>query len=204
MPSSPPAEAVALGVLVERALAGDGGAWTQLVERLQRVVWKTVNMMSAEPDVRDDAFAATWLRLTERLGTIREPEKLPGWLATTAANEVRQIRRQRRRMTVGFTSDEFERASIVPSKTAGQSESLGAIDPGDRVVAVDEHRRVRSAFRLLDSGCQEVLSVLVMTGEPVAYDVASARLHRPVGSLGPTRRRCLDKMRTLMKDAEHE
>jgi hypothetical protein len=49
-----------------------------------------------------------------------------------------------------------------------------------------------------------VLSVLVMTGEPIAYDVASGQLGRPVGSLGPTRRRCLDKMRDLLQEAEHE
>ncbi len=137
------------------------------VGRLQLVVWKTVNMMSVEPDVRDDAFAATWLRLAERLDTIREPDKLPGWSATTAANEVRQIRRQRRRLTVGLTSTTFDRVGRHESLTIGSSESTGALDPTDRVVSSDERRRVRLAFRLLDPGCQEVLSVLVMTGEPV-------------------------------------
>jgi DNA-directed RNA polymerase specialized sigma24 family protein len=61
------------------------------VGRLERVVWKSVNMMTYDHEVRDDAFAATWLRLAERLESIREPEKLSGWLATTACNEVRQI-----------------------------------------------------------------------------------------------------------------
>jgi RNA polymerase sigma factor (sigma-70 family) len=190
--------------LVERALSGDRSAWTQLVGRLQLVVWKTVNMMSAEPDVRDDAFAATWLRLAERLDTIREPEKLPGWLATTAANEVRQIRRQRRRLTVGLTSTAFDKAGRNESLTIGSSESKGALDPSDRAVRNDEHRRVRVAFRRLDPTCQEVLSVLVMTDEPVSYDLASEQLRRPVGSLGPTRRRCLDKIRDLLQEAERE
>ncbi|HUF99834.1 MAG TPA: sigma-70 family RNA polymerase sigma factor [Ilumatobacter sp.] len=197
-------ETDAFGPLVERALAGDRDAWIRLVDRLQRVVWKTVNMMSQEPDVRDDAFAATWLRLAERLGTIREPEKLPGWLATTAANEVRQIRRHRNRLSVGLTSDALDRAGQRESAAVGAADSVGHVDPSERAVALDEHRRVRSAFRSLDADCQEVLSVLVMTAEPVAYDVASAKLQRPVGSLGPTRRRCLDKMRDLIEEAEHE
>lgn len=192
------------GPLVERALNGDRAAWTHLVERLQLVVWKTVNMMSVEPDVRDDAFAATWLRLAERLNTIREPDKLPGWLATTAANEVRQIRRQRRRLTVGLTSRAVDQASQNESLTLVSADSVGTGDPSDRVVAADEHRRVRTAFRLLDPVCQEVLSVLVMTGEPVSYDVASEQLQRPVGSLGPTRRRCLDKMRDLLAEADDD
>jgi len=192
------------GPLVARALDGDRTAWTHLVERLQLVVWKTVNMMSVEPDVRDDAFAATWLRLAERLSTIREPDKLPGWLATTAANEVRQIRRQRRRLTVGLTSDAIDQAGRFESRTIGSSESAGATDPSHRVISADEHQRVRSAFRRLDPGCQEVLTLLVMTGEPISYDVASEQLQRPVGSLGPTRRRCLDKMRDLLQEAEDE
>lgn len=191
------------GPLVERALAGDRDAWVRLVERLQRVVWKTVNMMSQEPDVRDDAFAATWLRLAERLGTIRDPERLPGWLATTAANEVRQIRRHRNRLSVGLSSDAVERAGLRETATIGAADSAGHVDPSERAVALDEQRRVRSAFRQLDAGCQEVLTVLVITGEPVAYEAASVELRRPVGSLGPTRRRCLDKMRHLMEEAEH-
>ncbi len=204
MPAGASPEPEPFGSLVERALDGDRTAWTHLVERLQLVVWKTVNMMSVEPDVRDDAFAATWLRLAERLNTIREPEKLPGWLATTAANEVRQIRRQRRRLTVGLTPQAVEQAGRKQSQTTGSAESSGTDDPGDRAVSNDEHRRVRSAFRLLDPVCQEVLSVLVMTGEPVSYEVAGEQLQRPVGSLGPTRRRCLDKMRDLLLEADNE
>jgi RNA polymerase sigma factor (sigma-70 family) len=192
------------GPLVERALGGDRTAWTQLVDRLQLVVWKTVNMMSVEPDVRDDAFAATWLRLAERLDTIREPDKLPGWLATTAANEVRQIRRQRRRLTVGLTHEAIDRAGRFESRTHASSESSGSTDPSHIVVRSDERRHVRAAFRMLDPGCQELLSLLVMTGEPIGYDVASEQLGRPIGSLGPTRRRCLDKMRDLLQEAEHE
>ena len=82
--------------LVAGAIDGHADAWAALVARLERVVWKSVNMMTFDHEARDDAFAATWLRLAERLDTIREPEKLPGWLATTACNEVRQILRQRR------------------------------------------------------------------------------------------------------------
>lgn len=204
MPASVSTEPEPFGPLVERALNGDRTAWIHLVERLQLVVWKTVNMMSVEPDVRDDAFAATWLRLAERLNTIREPDKLPGWLATTAANEVRQIRRQRRRLTVGLTSQAVEQAVHKSASSTGSPDSSGTGDPSERVVSSDEHRRVRSAFRLLDPVCQEVLSVLVMTGEPVSYDVASEQLQRPVGSLGPTRRRCLDKMRDLLREAFDE
>ena len=186
-----------LAGLVDGALAGHQAAWDALVARLERVVWKAVNMMTFDDAIRDDAFAATWLRLAERLDTIREPQKLPGWLATTATNEVRQIVRQRSRQPVGL-------ADVSADARGG---GLGGLldtmpgDPGDHdrgLIAADDARQVRAAFGRLDEGCREVITVLVLTDPPLAYDQASELLGRPIGSLGPTRKRCLDKMRALL------
>jgi RNA polymerase sigma factor (sigma-70 family) len=180
--------------LVAGALAGDQAAWNALVERLQRVVWKSVNMMTYDREVRDDAFAATWLRLAERLDTIREPEKLPGWLATTACNEVRQILRQRGRQDV----------SLHESWSGGGSGGLIDTlidDDGEhsRALVLDEQRRsTRAAFSRLDQACREIIAVLVLADPPVPYDRASEQLGRPIGSLGPSRRRCLEKMKSLL------
>ena len=185
-----------LGSLVAGALDGHAAAWNALVARLQRVVWKAVNMMTTDPDVRDDAFAATWLRLAERLDTVREPEKLPGWLATTATNEVRQIIRRRGHGEVSLTA-------------AWGSADDGASDLGDRlvgdegehaagVVRAEERANVRAAFARLDDGCREIITVLVLSDPPLPYDEASEVLGRPVGSLGPTRGRCLEKLKRLL------
>jgi RNA polymerase sigma factor (sigma-70 family) len=182
--------------LVAGALAGHQAAWNSLVERLERVVWKSVNMMTYDNDVRDDAFAATWLRLAERLGTVREPEKLPGWLATTACNEVRQILRQRGRTNVSL-SDSWAGGSadvgeLLDSLTGDEGEHASGL-------VLDESRReVRAAFARLDDSCREILTVLVLADPPLPYDEASEQLGRPVGALGPSRRRCLDKMKSLL------
>jgi DNA-directed RNA polymerase specialized sigma24 family protein len=69
------------------------------------------------------------------------------------------------------------------------------------LIELDEARDVRAAFALLDDGCRQVITVLVLTDPPLAYDQASELLGRPIGSLGPTRKRCLEKMRKLL-DAE--
>jgi RNA polymerase sigma factor (sigma-70 family) len=187
--------------LVEAALAGHAAAWSALVERLERVVWKAVNMMTTDHEVRNDAFAATWLRLAERLDTIREPHKLPGWLATTATNEVRQIIRQQARSPIGL-------ADVHPGVQGGGLgdllDTVSGDDDGDHereLVARDDARDVRAAFVRLDDGCRQVITVLVLTDPPLAYDQASELLGRPIGSLGPTRKRCLEKMRKLL-DAE--
>lgn len=183
--------------LVSGALAGHQAAWDALVERLQRVVWKAVNMMTYDHEIRDDAFAATWLRLAERLGTIREPEKLPGWLATTATNEVRQILRQRNR------ANPAGHDGWGSSSAGGLADLLESLtgDDGEHAkgMMLDESRReVRAAFARLDEACREILTILVLADPPLPYDEASRQLGRPIGALGPSRRRCLEKMKALL------
>lgn len=185
-----------LADLVAGAIDGHGAAWNALVGRLERVVWKSVNMMTTDREVRDDAFAATWLRLAERLDGIREPEKLPGWLTTTATNEVRQIVRQRHRQDLSITE------SWSSSSGIGDLVDTLVGDDGehaDELMADERRRHVRAAFGRLDEPCREIITVLVLADPPVPYDEASDVLGRPIGSLGPSRRRCLDKMRTLLE-----
>jgi RNA polymerase sigma factor (sigma-70 family) len=186
-----------LRALVAGALDGETAAWNALVERLQRVVWKAVNMTTQDREIREDAFAATWLRLAERLDTIREPEKLPGWMATTATNEVRQIIRRRGRQPLSLT-DSW--GSSTGDGVGDLIDTLAASD-GDHsepLVLVEQQREVREAFGRLDETCREIITVLVLADPPVPYDEASEILGRPVGSLGPTRGRCLEKMKTLL------
>jgi RNA polymerase sigma factor (sigma-70 family) len=152
-------------------------------------------MMTSDGEVRDDAFAATWLRLAERLDTIREPEKLPGWLTTTATNEVRQILRQRHRQHRSLT-ESWSTPGGVGDLVDTITGDLG--EYSSDLVAEEQRREIRAAFRRLDEHCREIIAMLVLADPPVPYDEASDVLGRPVGSLGPSRRRCLDKMRTLL------
>jgi RNA polymerase sigma factor (sigma-70 family) len=186
-----------LGSLVAGALAGHEAAWDALVARLHRVVWKTVNMMTTDPDVRDDAFAATWLRLAERLDTIREPEKLPGWLVTTATNEVRQIVRRRGPAELTLTAT----WGAFGDQSGGDLAERLVADDGEHseaLVRADDRQEVRAAFARLDEACRQIIAVLVLADPPLPYDEASALLGRPIGSLGPTRGRCLEKMKQLL------
>ncbi len=183
-----PAATWSLTELVAAALAGDATAWQLLVRRLERVVWKAVNMMTTDNEVRDDAFAATWLRLTERLGSVREPEKLPGWLATTATNEVRTIVRHRSRQHVSI--DAAAPADLF-------RDLLGGGDHDRDLVRSEASTAVRQAFLQLDEDCRQILTVLVLTDPAPSYREASEMLARPIGALGPSRGRCLEKLRAL-------
>jgi RNA polymerase sigma factor (sigma-70 family) len=166
--------------LVPLAIGGDQAAWESLVARLQRVAWRSIAGFDLGPEDRKDAFAATFFRLNERLATIREPAKLPGWVATTARNEVHTLLRARRRLRATDPVD-------LP---------LGAQPPvDDERLADDELRRaVRDAFTTLSERCQELLRLITLDPPP-SYAEIGGMLGMPHGSIGPTRQRCLDQLR---------
>jgi RNA polymerase sigma factor (sigma-70 family) len=182
-------ESATLTELVERARHGDENAWRALVGRLERVVWKAVNMSTDDPQVRLDAAAATWLRLAENLQAIRDPERLPGWMVTTARREV---------------IAHFRRNRLVPDdRMLLREDPATESDPAERVEESDLREALRTAFRRLSMECQELLTLLVLADPPLSYDAVEAQLGRPRGSLGPTRARCLDRLRHMPELRHH-
>jgi RNA polymerase sigma factor (sigma-70 family) len=176
-------ESLDLVELVTRARNRDEEAWRLLCNRVKNVAWKVINNEGLRGPDADDAFAATFLRLAEKIDTIREPAKLPGWLATTALNECRALGRSRRR---------FDPRDDVP-----EPPDSGA-RPEDAVFDAEAHTAVAAAFGELPESCQRLLRLLT-TDPPLAYDEISSLLDgMPVGSIGPTRARCLERLRRLL------
>lgn len=165
--------------LVTAALAGDRDAWTQIVHRYERVAWKVVSGFDLSPEDRSDVFASTFFRLFERLATIREPEKLPGWIATTARNESLTLLRTRARET--------------PVDAIGDTPATGS-DPDDRLLDLELRVALRIAFDELPAECRELLTLFTVD-PPLSYDEIAEITGRPRGSLGPSRGRCLERLR---------
>ncbi|MEO6628250.1 MAG: sigma-70 family RNA polymerase sigma factor [Aquihabitans sp.] len=170
--SASPTELVAL------ALAGERVAWETIVHRYQRVAWKVVGTFDLATEDRNDVFAATFFRLFERLATIREPDKLPGWIATTARNEALTLLRARNR-----------------ERPANRNDEAAADPPSDeRLLESELNEALRLAFAQLGEECREFLSLLT-ADPPLSYDDIAVLTGRPRGSIGPTRQRCLDRLR---------
>jgi RNA polymerase sigma factor (sigma-70 family) len=173
--------------LLSAAESGDGGAWNALVERYGRLVWAVARGFALSAADAADVSQTTWLRLVEHLGRLREPEHLGGWLASTARHECLRVLRKSGREVVGVDADiEVESGEATP----------------EAVVLNDERDRLLwQSLGEISQRCQVLLRALASTPPPSYQDV-SAALGMPVGSIGPTRARCLDHLKKRLDARE--
>jgi RNA polymerase sigma factor (sigma-70 family) len=178
-----------LSQLVRSAAAGDQAAWETIVGLFSGLVWATARAHRLSRDDSVDVVQTTWLRLVEHLDGIREPEKLGAWLATTARHESLRLIRRGAREQPSDEPDLFE----APSD-----------DAFDRFL-LDRERdgALWRAFAKLSERCQRLLRLLVADEEP-SYEEVGAALDMPVGAIGPTRMRCLDRLRRSAEIASLE
>jgi RNA polymerase sigma factor (sigma-70 family) len=168
---------------VRRAAAGDRAAWEDLVAAFGRLVWSIAVAHRLPPADAAEVSQTTWLRLVENLDRITQPERLGGWLATTARREsLRQLRLRGRELP---TDDESR-----------LDRDAGAPSPESATLDLDRDRRLRSAFAALPQNCRLLLHLVVVVRPP--YAEVAAALDMPIGSIGPTRARCLERLRRLL------
>jgi len=169
--------------LVARARHGDQQAWDSLVEAYAPLVWSICRRYRLSRADADDVGQTVWLRLVTRLDQVRDPAALAGWIATTTGRECGKVRRAAR--SAPTASWELDTGKIPDP----------AAEPADSgLLAAERHAALRQAFTCLPPDCQQLLALLI-EDPPVPYAQISARLGIPVGSIGPTRRRCLHKLR---------
>ena len=173
--------------LLHAAAGGDQRAWEELVDRFSGLVWATARAHRLSRADAADVAQTTWLRLVEHLDRIREPEALGAWLATTARREaLRMIRRATRERLVG-EPDLFEGPS---------SETLDL-----HLLRAERDGVLWRAFAKLSDRCKELLRLLISDQEP-SYGEISAALGMPVGTIGPTRQRCIERLRSASELVE--
>jgi RNA polymerase sigma factor (sigma-70 family) len=165
--------------IVDEASGGSQTAWDQLVDRFSGLVWSTTRAHRLSAAEAADAAQSTWLRLVEHLDRIEDPERLGAWLATTARRECLRIIRIGKRELPTDEEWMFE----------AESDAVEA-----RLLARERDEALWRAFHEIEERCQALLR-LVCAPEPPSYDEVAAALGIPVGAIGPTRARCLDKLR---------
>ncbi len=170
------------------AAAGDQAAWNTLVDQYTSLLWSIARGFRLSSADAADAVQLTWLRLVEHLDRIEDPDRLPGWLATTVRRECLQLIRRN-----------------AAGRQAPDTELVGDLaDPAppvdDRLLRAERDAELWRTFAQLNERCQRLLRVLTAVPAP-AYTEVAAALEIPIGSIGPTRRRCLTRLRELMDAA---
>jgi RNA polymerase sigma factor (sigma-70 family) len=178
--------------LVRDAAAGDQSAWDEIVERYSGLVWAVARGHRIGHADASDVFQTTWLRLVEHLDQVREPDHLGGWLSQTARRECLRLLRLRGREL----PDEDVALGRDPGDHADHGEP-SAPGPEAALLAREERAAVVAAFAGLSGRCQALLRLLTADPAP-SYSEVSATLDMPVGSIGPTRGRCLEQLRRLL------
>jgi RNA polymerase sigma factor (sigma-70 family) len=165
--------------LVHRAAEGDQHAWNTLVEEFSGLVWATVRAYRLSPADAAEVSQTTWLRLVENLKRLHDPARVGGWLATTARRECVQVLRHTSR--------------VIPH--ADLPERIGTSPAPDATLLANERDdALWSALAALPERDRRLLRMLMADPAP-SYGEISAALQMPIGSIGPTRERALQRLR---------
>jgi RNA polymerase sigma factor (sigma-70 family) len=169
-----------VGALVRAAADGDQRAWTMIVDRFSRLVWAIARNHRLCADDAAEVSQTTWLRLAEHIDRLQDPSKVGGWLATTARHEsLRVLRGAGRQIPMGDDLPEPE----CP---------LPSLD--EELLRNERDSMLWRAFSRLPARDQALLRLLVADPMP-SYEEISASMDMPIGSIGPTRARCLARLR---------
>ena len=180
---------IPIAELVAAAAAGDESAWDEIVNRFSPLLAGVIGGYRLPPAVRQDIAQIVWLRLVEKLDTLRDPQCLPGWLVTTARHEaLRQIeqlsRTQARDPLDAYWVDQSDVVVTLP----------GNEPPDAALLRQERHEALLGALAELPAHQRQLLQLLI-ADPPLSYATIASRLGISIGNIGPTRARALDRLR---------
>lgn len=181
--------------LLQRCRAGDGGAWQTIVHRYARLVHSVPVRYGLSRSEAEDVGQEVFWALAQQLDRIVEPERLGGWLMTTARRASWRMLQQRRQEQPDAAADISDLESLQGTVVGlGKSPTYA-----DLVVGWARQEALNAGMTRLGGRCRELLRLLFLdAGEP-SYDEISAKLGMPKGSIGPTRNRCLAQLREIIE-----
>ena len=178
------------GILFAAFQGGDRAAFDDLVAALTPLLWHTVRSQGADQSTAEDVVQTVWMELLRHADAVREPRAVAGWLVTASKREVWRVLKKQSAIRID-ADPEFELVSTIP---ASREE-----EPDQRVVRDDRDSVLWTAMKTLSERCQHLLRVVAFCDRP-DYDAISVALGIPKGSIGPTRGRCLAKLRQQLAD----
>ena len=173
--------------LIQACLDGEAAAWEELVRRYERLVYSIPRRYGLDRQLSEDVFQEVFAILLRRLAGIRNRAGLPKWLITTTHRMCRQVARRAGPTGVGHPE-------MIDVDAPPDAESL----------RWEKQQLVRSSLRRLGGRCEQLLTLMYMAPGQVSYEAIADQLDMPLGSIGPTRARCLAKLMAILRDADEE
>jgi RNA polymerase sigma factor (sigma-70 family) len=173
-----------LGDLLERARGGDRESLRELVRVLDPVLWRVARGQGLGAEDAADVVQTSWLELLRRLHEIRTPRAVTAWLVTTTRREAWHRKQKARR-------------DLPDGGVAVQAAVDPGPAPGERLIADERDRVLWTHFERLSERCRDLLRIVAQVERP-DYTVIAAAFGMPHGSIGPTRSRCLAKLRAML------
>src|ERR1700750_1985807 len=170
--------------MVTRARNGDRQAWNQIVERYAPLIWSICRKYRLGDADAEDVGQVVWLHLVNHLDDLRDPAALPGWIATTTRRQCIRVRR---------TAAQLPQLT-GPLVDANNRADTKAVLADHELLLAERHAALRKAVSDLPPGYRDLI-ILLTADPPVSYTEISARLGIPIGSIGPSRSRCLPTLR---------
>jgi len=164
--------------LVRACREGDESAWSALVERYAALILSVPRRYGLPAAEVEDVFSEVCVVLVRSLDALRDVQALPRWLVRVTTRATWEVSRRTRRA----------QGSELPELTGGAA-------PDSVVEAFEEEHLVRGALATISEKCRRLLGLLYFEHESLSYDEIADRMGMPRGSLGPTRQRCLERMR---------
>jgi len=185
-PSARPDRGTRMADLMSAAAGGSEEALGQIVTELSPLLWQVARAAGLTSGDAEDVLQTVWLRLLSHWDSIRSPSSLTAWLVITTKREAWRVRAAGRRQ-LPVDQDQF---TVLPDQGPGLEE---------QAIVDDQRRALWAVIDRLDRRCQELLRIIAFAPRP-DYAAIAARLGMRPGSVGPTRGRCLAKLRGLLAD----
>jgi RNA polymerase sigma factor (sigma-70 family) len=175
-------------MLVLACQKGDEAAWDQLVVRYERLIYTIARRCAPNEEDAVDVFQHVFVQLVEHIHEIEEPARIRTWLTKTARYEAWRLQRRARALGSMVSTDD-EHTIVLDN----------ALLPDAVLLHLEEEHELRLALAALDERCCQLLIAMFFDPDPPAYAQLAATLGMTEGSIGPTRGRCLQKLRVLLE-----
>jgi len=181
--------------LIARCQHGDAGAWQRLVTRYARLVHSVPVRYGLTPGEVDDIGQEVFLALAQQLHQIADPESLPAWLLTTARRASWRTLQKRRQ------EQPLSAVDLTEAAVEEKWQPVGARAPSmaDLLQGWQQQEALHQGMTALGERCRDLLSLIFLDQREPSYDEISEELRIPKGSIGPTRNRCLQQLRTILE-----